>query len=109
MISAGRMRVLFLSDYVSIHQKAFCDAMYDALKEKFTFMATTRVSEARKQMGWSDYTAQVPYAVYNTDFSNGEIEKFVDGFDFIILGSSHEKRVNGVLRKKLVFYYQERF
>ena len=108
MILRSRMRVLFLSDYVSIHQKAFCDAMYGALKENFTFMATTRVSEVRKQMGWSDYTKQVPYAVYNTDFTNEEIKKYVDGFDFIILGSSHEKRVNGILRKKLVFYYQER-
>lgn len=102
------MKVLFIGDYVSIHQKAFCDAMYEHLKDKFVFMATTRISEARRQMGWVDYTKNVPYSVYNKDFSKTEIWSFVKQFDFVILGSSHEKRITALLKRKLVFYYQER-
>lgn len=102
------MKVLFISDYISIHQKAFCDAMYDILKENFVFMATTQISEARRKMGWVDYTKEVPYSVYNCVFSKEEIRVFVEQFDFIILGSSHEKRIDNLLKRKLVFYYQER-
>ena len=48
------MTFVFVSNYFNHHQKPFCDAMYAALGEGFTFLATEEMTEERKAMGWGE-------------------------------------------------------
>ncbi len=102
------MRLVFISDYISIHQIALCNAFYKMLGKDFIFVATTHISEARKKMGWRDFTDEVPYAVHSDAYTKEELKEILNLSDVVIIGSSHAKGLDGVLRKKNVFYYQER-
>lgn len=102
------MKIAFISDYVSIHQKSFCDEMFRCLGDDFTFIATTVIREERIKMGWVDFTSQVDYAVHASNFSEEEFRRFLEQYEVIVIGSSHKNNVQDIINKKIVFYYQER-
>lgn len=102
------MKLIFISDYISIHQKALCDAFHLLLKDDFLFVATTKIRQARVDMGWKDYTDEVSYAVHHDRYTIDELRQIIAKAEVVILGSSHAKGISSILRNRLVFNYAER-
>ena len=56
------IRVTFISNFISHHQRPFCDAMYGRDDVQFTFVAQKPLSQTRKSMGWLEEDA-LPYEI----------------------------------------------
>ena len=52
------MKVVFISNYFNHHQAPFSEAMYRLTKGQYWFIATEKMTEERKSMGWG--REQVP-------------------------------------------------
>ena len=79
------MKVLFLSNYLSHHQKPLSDELYKILGAgNYFFVCTDRISNARKEMGWSYLDA--PYSIEYGAQTSGLIEGMICSFDVVIVG-----------------------
>lgn len=104
------MRVVFISCYMSPHQKPFCDEMYHILGKEFTFIATQPIDEERTSMGWSSDKADYIIYAYQ-DKHNEEIAyNTANAADVVIIGSAPDSYIVSRLRAgKVTFKYSERF
>lgn len=103
------MKIVFIGDNLSIHQKPLGDRLYSLLGEKYFFVGTKPLTQERINMGWYDYTKESSYAVYVTDENKEYIEKIIDEADAVIIGAAKTEWVKKRLKEgKLVFRYQER-
>lgn len=103
------MKVVFVSNYLSHHQKPFCDAMQALCGEEFAFVATKTINEKRIRMGWRSDPA--PYLV--PAYLGGEAEEralaLAREADVVILGSAPDRYLARRLRAgRLTFRYSER-
>ena len=53
------MKLVFISNYMTHHQLPFCLALEKKLGEEFCFLATDRMEDERKRMGWEQ--AKYPF------------------------------------------------
>lgn len=91
------MKVVFVSNYLSHHQKPLCNAL--AARTEFAFLQTERMSSERLAMGW-----QQDYPAYVTEDTSALAEA-----DVVIAGSAPERLIRPcILQGKLVFRYHER-
>lgn len=103
------MKVVFVGDNLSIHQRALCDELYRATNEQFFFISTKPITEERLNMGWKDYSSKKKYALIYTDENKAYVKKLIRDADAVILGAARIKFVSERLKKGgLVFKYQER-
>ena len=104
------MRVVFISCYMSPHQKPFCYEMYHILGKEFTFIATQPINEERTSMGWSSDKADYIIYAYQ-DKHNEEIAySTANAADVVIIGSAPDSYIVSRLRAgKVTFKYSERF
>lgn len=105
------MKIAFVSNYMTHHQKPFCDAMYRRLGGDFSFIAANKMEEERKNMGWSteeNKSEKIPYLSYYDD--NAELaNKVITEADFAINGGLHGVYIADRLKqKKPSFRYYER-
>ena len=79
------MRVIFLSNYLTHHQKPLSDELYRILGDgNYFFVCTEDVEEERKKMGWP--VLEAPYVVQYSDKTHDEVERLVDDCDVAIYG-----------------------
>lgn len=105
------MKVVFVSNNFNHHERPFCDAMYELIKDDFCFVQTQPMRAERINMGWGVDLSQVPYCVC----SYGEKDKYNKALeicnqaDAVILGSApYEFVAERIKENKLTFYYAER-
>lgn len=102
------MKVLFLSNYYTHHQKPFCNKMFELTNGEFSFVSTEDFSEERRKLGWNEDT-DAPFVKYYNSNAKNEILKTIDDCDVLLFGSAPrfliEKRLKS---KKTVFLYSER-
>lgn len=97
------MKLLFLSNYYSHHQKPTCEQWYQTTEQSFSFVATEEMTAERKEMGWESETA--PFAVTY----DASVQPEIDNAEIVILGNAPLDTVKERLhRKKTVFKYSER-
>ena len=48
------MKITFVSNYLTIHQIPFCEAMYRVLGDSFRFINTEPMEAERISMGWAN-------------------------------------------------------
>lgn len=97
------MKFVFISNYFNHHQKPFCDAMYRILGDGFCFIATSEVSEWRKQLGYLEMTSE-----YVMKYDNS-CDGLIDGSEIVMIGSAPYTLVKKRLNKnRLTFVYSER-
>ncbi|MBQ7800875.1 MAG: nucleotidyltransferase family protein [Oscillospiraceae bacterium] len=103
------MKVVFASNYFNHHQKPLCDQLYGRLGERFRFVATTPVPQARQALG---YGTELPSYVVPAYADAGRWEtaqSLIDGADAVIAGSVPEAMLRGRVRAgKLLLRYSER-
>ncbi len=97
------MKLLFLSNYYSHHQKPTCEQWYKTTEKSFSFVATEEMTAERKEMGWESETA--PFTVTY----DASVQPDIDHAEIVILGNAPLDTVKKRLRrKKTVFKYSER-
>ena len=52
----GKIKFVFVSNYLNHHQIPFCNAMYELLSGSFVFIQTEPMEQERVQMGWKEQT-----------------------------------------------------
>ena len=70
------LRVTFISNFITHHQRPFCDAMNAREDVTFTFVAQKPLSDIRKGMGWQESEA-LPYEIRAYE-SEGERARALD-------------------------------
>lgn len=91
------MKIVFVSNYLSHHQKPLCDAL--AARAELAFLQTEKMPAQRLDMGWQNESP-----AYVTE----DAAVLADA-DVVIAGSAPEKLIRPcILRGKLVFRYHER-
>ena len=101
------MKISFLTNYYNHHQSAISEKLSELTGNQFTFIATGRMGEARKKLGYDDTNM----AHFVVDYKNIEanINNFIINNDVFIVGSAPHKYVTKILKNnKIIFRYTER-
>ena len=100
------MEAVFLSNFYNHHQMLLSRALYQNLNEKYAFIATTRMDDERRALGYQDI--EDPF-VLQYDNSEDQCHKLIEEADFVIFGSApHKLLLQCCKQGKLVFFYTER-
>lgn len=106
------MKIAFVSNFLSSHQKPICDALYCMSGVEFRFIALTPITETRKQMGWDDLN-NIVYVIKTYMGTEGEKNalEFISNADVAIFG--HDKAdifFENIVKNKsaIVYRYSER-
>lgn len=104
------MIITFISNYLTHHQKPFCDRMASLLGDGFTFVATVPVEQERLSMGWKQETGAYLLRAYESDEQQKKAQRLIDDADIAIIGSAPDHLIVPRLKaKKITFKYAERF
>lgn len=104
------MKVVFISNYLSHHQKPFSDAMYRRLKGEYVFIETEPMADERIQMGWRHLGKEYCFCAYENDKAKEKAIQIAFDADVVILGSAPDYYIEKRLKaRKLTFKYSERF
>ena len=106
------MKVTFFSNFLNHHQLPFCLAMDRMTGGKFTFVATTPISQERLRLGFCDMNKQYSFvlAAYDSEENEQIAQRLVLQSDVLIIGSAPEKyKVMRLKQNKLIFDYSERW
>lgn len=101
--------VIFLSNYFNHHQKPFSDSMYRKLGSGYKFVATEKMDEERRNMGWK--MDEIPEYVCEaiSDQQIQSVQNSINNADVVIIGSAPYSFVKTRIQNhKVVFYYSER-
>lgn len=102
------MKIVFLSNYYTHHQKPICNELFELTEHSFYFVSTESFSEERRLLGWKEDTDVVFLQQYNNQTSN-EITEEINNCDALLFGSAPRFLIENRLKeKKLVFMYSER-
>lgn len=100
------MKIVFVSNYLTLHQIPFCNEMYKRLGKDFCFIATIPMETERTNMGWG-IKEKYPYEIlFNHDVL---AQKIIDQADIVLYGSAPENVISKRLEEKMpIVYYSER-
>ena len=97
------MKIVFVSNYLTIHQIPFCDNLYNLLGKDFRFVATETMSRERIQMGWANEK------VYPYEFTLDNSKDELDSADIVLFGSDDISIISNRIKKnRIVIRYSER-
>lgn len=99
------MKIVFLSNYFSHHQRPLSDVLKK--QSNYHFIATADMTQERRDLGWG-YDNEPEYVCYYP-LDPERAEAIIAEADVVIAGSAPEFLVRGcILRGQLVFRYSER-
>ncbi len=102
------MKIVFLSNYYTHHQKPICNELFELTKHSFHFVSTENFSEERRLLGWNEDADAAFLQQYNNQ-TNKEINEEINDCDVLLFGSAPRFLIEKRLKeKKLVFMYSER-
>lgn len=102
------MRIAFLSNFYNHHQKPISDHLYRLTNGDYRFIATTRVPDERKALGYHDETPSYVLKSYAADDAS-EARRWIDEADVVISGFVGEELLRQRIRdKKPILRYSER-
>lgn len=82
------MKVVFASNYLTHHQKPFCDAMNAALPGDFTFVSTMPIEQERLDMGWKNCFDSYELRSYTSEKNKQKAFELLQSADVVILGNA---------------------
>lgn len=104
------MKIVFVSNFMNIHQQPLCEALYDRLGEDFAFIETTPIDSDRVEMGFDCNSFPFVKSILTSDADRKECFKLIQESDAAIMGSVPDDLMRIRLNsKKLTFKYSERF
>ena len=84
------MKLVFISNYISHHQKPFCDAMKQKIGKNFIFMETMPMEKERLDMGWEPIRENYVFRTYESNESEKKAKKIAVDAEIVILGSASD-------------------
>lgn len=97
------MTITFVSNYLTIHQIPFCEAMYREMGDDFRFVNTEQMEAERISMGWGN-EKRYPFEIDLQQAGN-----LIDDSDIVIIGSANDYNIQYRLKNnKPVIRYSER-
>lgn len=105
------MTIVFVSNYLTHHQIAFCNAMQKLTDDNFTFVAMEQMEEERVNMGWS-FEDKYSYNLntYENEENYKKAKKLVNEADVVIYGGNSYTSFlrERIEENRLTFLYSER-
>lgn len=105
------MHLVFLSNFLTPHQIAFCQHMYTRFGAGFCFVATESFQSKTVSTGYSDLNSEYPFVLraYESTMQKEKAQHLTDVADVVILGGAPFDYVMPRLSAgKLTFLYSER-
>lgn len=105
------MVITFVSTYLNHHQVLLCEELRKN-SDEFYYIATSRISQARLDLGYEDLNCKYDYVVRTYDKSTelSRIKELLIKSDAVIFGACPNSYINFRLKEnKLSFLYSERF
>ena len=105
------MKFVFVSNYLTHHQKPFCDAMFSMLRGNFVFVSTIPIEQERLKMGWKGESEVYELQSYTNEKSFKKACELIQEAEVVILGGAQgiEKFIQLRMKvNKLTFRYSER-
>lgn len=104
------MKIVFISNYFTHHQKPLSDALSVLTQGDYIFLATEKMSDDRKQQGW---TIDLPDYVHELDMNDSKaVERYIhiiNQADAVIQGHLYDELIaERTKQHKLTFIYNER-
>lgn len=97
------MTITFVSNYLTIHQIPFCEAMYREMGDDFRFVNTEQMEAERISMGWKNEKS------YPFEIDLQQAGNLIDDSDVVIIGSANDSLMQYRLKNnKHVIRYSER-
>ncbi len=97
------MTITFVSNYLTLHQIPFCEAMYRELGDDFRFVNTELMESERIKMGWRNEK------VYPFEIDIQYAGNLINESDIVIFGSANDSLIQYRLEhNKPVIRYSER-
>ena len=90
------MKIVFLSNYYNHHQAYISKKLYELTGGNYKFIASTKVSESRKKLGYTELTDEF---VISCDQDREGIQGLIDSADVVICGSSPESWIENRKRQ----------
>lgn len=106
-----RVTLVFVSNYLTHHQKPFCDAMNQALSGNFTFISTMPFEQERLNMGWESSSESYELRSYLNKENQDKAFELLKNADAVIVGNAIDIKEIIKIRmssNKLTFRYSER-
>lgn len=101
------MKVVLASNYFNHHQRPLCDALHRLTEGEFWFIATSRMREERRQLGYGE--ENLPDYVLHTDDALDRCQALIREADVVIAGSAPQTLLKPRIQEgKLLFRYSER-
>lgn len=107
------MKVVFISNYYNHHQSPFSEKMSELTGGEYWFIATEKMSDERKSMGWGkEVLPSFVLQIYESDTTRQFAENLINSADIVIFGLSgwnNFKLIQPRLKaNKITFRYSER-
>ena len=104
------MTIVFVSSFFNHHQKPLCDALFAETGGAFTFIATSPMPQARRELGYGrDPEPSYVLSSYSGEDALHRCRKLICDADVLIFGMAPESLLKQRLRRgKLIFRYSER-
>lgn len=97
------MKITFVSNYLTIHQIPFCEAMYRVLGDSFRFINTEPMEAERISMGWANEKK------YPFELDLQQAGNLIDESDIVIIGGTDDSSIQNRLRNNQpIIRYSER-
>jgi len=93
------MTITFVSNYINHHQLPFCDAIYEQLGDKFTFLQSIPIEEERINIGWDNEGEKRPYVRFL--YNNEKLLNLLIESDILLVGWSGVPKVESTVIKRL--------
>ena len=104
------MKIAFLSNALTPHQKPFSDQMYELLRENYFFVEFCPLTRERMELGWKEQKEPYLIKYYLNEENKKKVNEIIESFDVIIYGSAPDKiLVKRIKENKLTLKYAERF
>lgn len=101
------MNIVFVSNYFNHHQSSFSDCMDKLTGHNYRFIATMRMTEERRAMGWGHI--EIPDYVVNYHDKPEECMDCINHADVVIWGSAPRALLRSrLMQGKLTLFYSER-
>lgn len=105
------MKIVFVSNFMNHHQLPFCLAMSQKQGVEFTFVATTRISKFRLELGYEDMNEKYDFVLpsYKSRENFSKAIALCEEADILIFGSASKSFIKSRLKKgKITFKLSER-
>lgn len=105
------MKVVFLSNFMCIHQLPLCEYMYSRFGSDFVFVATEEIETDRLSQGYSDMNHAYDFVLraYESETEKQKAQRLTDEADVVLAGDAPLSYVRNRLKQnKVTFLYSER-